>query len=152
MHSSQLFAYKQCSCRNYLRKVSYEFVFTWRLQSDIVERRFSQYTCRWVKVDFLFRLHEVQNTERIGRFLPLLKGEDFWTEEVAICHRTNSTIKCLKCFGLLSLKWFPKSLLLILGIKDNLYQDNSMRKLECSQRAHTSTTRIDLYYLLKKLL
>lgn len=64
-----------------LNKCGYDFVMTGRLQSDPVQRRFSQYRsmsgCR-----FLVSLREVNNSERILACRSSLKGGvHFWNEE-----------------------------------------------------------------------
>ena len=62
-----------------LFKEGYEFVITRRLQSDVVETRFSQYR-QMSGGRFHVGLREVLNSERILRFRALLKiGHDFWT-------------------------------------------------------------------------
>ena len=60
----------------------YEFVMTSRLQSDPVERRFSQYR-QMSGGRFLVSLREVQNSERILACRSLIKEDiDFWKEDL----------------------------------------------------------------------
>ena len=60
----------------------YKFVLTSRLQSDPVERRFSQYR-QMSGGRFLVGLREVQNSERILRCRSLIKADiDFWKEDL----------------------------------------------------------------------
>ena len=69
----------------------YEFVLTRRLQSDVVEKRFSQYR-QMSGGRFLVGLREVKNSERILKFRSLLKvGHDFWREGSSI-HQDEPTI------------------------------------------------------------
>lgn len=60
----------------------YEFVMTSRLQSDPVERRFSQYR-QMSGGRFLVSLREVQNSERILRCRSLIKEDiNFWKDDL----------------------------------------------------------------------
>ena len=59
----------------------YDFVMTIRLQSDPIERRFSQYRQR-SGGSFLVSLREVTNPERIIRCRSLVKADiNFWKED-----------------------------------------------------------------------
>ena len=60
----------------------YLFVLTQRLQSDPIERRFSQYR-QTIERLFLVSLLEVRNTERILSCRSLLKADvDLWQEDL----------------------------------------------------------------------
>ena len=60
----------------------YDFVMTSRLQSDPIERRFSQYT-QMSGGRFLVSLREVTNSERIIRCCSLVKANiNFWKEDL----------------------------------------------------------------------
>ena len=60
----------------------YQFVLTSRLQSDPVERRFSQYR-QMSGGRFLVSLREVQNSERILKCRSLIKADiNFWKEDL----------------------------------------------------------------------
>lgn len=64
-----------------LTTCGYEYVMTARLQSDPVERRFSQYRSM-SGGRFLVSLREVNNSERILACRSLIKeGVYFWNEE-----------------------------------------------------------------------
>ena len=59
----------------------HDFVLTSRLQSDPIERRFSQY-CQMSGEKFLASLREVLNTERILSCYSLIKEDlNFWKED-----------------------------------------------------------------------
>ena len=61
---------------------NYEFVLTSRLQSDPLERRFSQYR-QMSGGRFLVGLREVQNSERILKCRSLIKADiNFWKEDL----------------------------------------------------------------------
>ena len=60
----------------------YDFVMTSRLQSDPIERRFSQYR-QMSGGRFLVSLREVTNSERIIRYRSLVKADiNFWKEDL----------------------------------------------------------------------
>ena len=60
----------------------YDFVMTIRLQSDPIERRFSQYR-QMSGGRFLVSLREVTNSERIIRCRSLVKADiNFWKEDL----------------------------------------------------------------------
>ena len=60
----------------------YDFVMTSRLQSDPIERRFSQYR-QMNGGRFLVSLREVTNSERIIRYRSLVKADiNFWKEDL----------------------------------------------------------------------
>ena len=60
----------------------YDFVMTSRLQSDPIERRFSQYR-QMSGGRFLISLREVKNSERIIRCRSLVKADiNFWKEDL----------------------------------------------------------------------
>ena len=60
----------------------YDFVMTSRLQSDPIERRFSQYR-QMSGGRFLVSLREVTNSERIIRCRSLVKADiNFWKEDL----------------------------------------------------------------------
>ena len=60
----------------------YDFVMTGRLQSDPIERRFSQYR-QMSSGRFLVSLREVTNSERIIRCRSLVKADiNFWKEDL----------------------------------------------------------------------
>ena len=60
----------------------YDYILTARLQSDPIERRFSQYR-QMSGGRFLVSLREVRNTERILSCRSLIKNDiDFWKEDL----------------------------------------------------------------------
>ena len=60
----------------------YDYILTARLQSDPIERRFSQYR-QMSGGRFLVSLREVPNTERIFTCRSLIKNDiDFWKEDL----------------------------------------------------------------------
>ena len=60
----------------------YDYILTARLQSDLIERRFSQYR-QMSGGRFLVSLREVRNTERILSCRSLIKNDiNFWKEDL----------------------------------------------------------------------
>ena len=60
----------------------YDFILTARIQSDPIERHFSQYR-QMIGGRFLFSLREVLNTERILSCYSLVKKDiNFWREKL----------------------------------------------------------------------
>ena len=65
-----------------LLNYGYEYILTARLQSDPIERRFSQYR-QMSGGRFLVSLREVRNTERILSCRSLIKNDiNFWKEDL----------------------------------------------------------------------
>ena len=65
-----------------LLNYGYDYILTARLQSDPIERRFSQYR-QMSGVRFLVSLREVRNTERILSCRSLIKNDiNFWKEDL----------------------------------------------------------------------
>ena len=83
--------YSSCPCCAYRRLTeAYQYVITARLQSDPVERRFSQ--CRRMNGGrFLVNLREFRNSERILICRSLLKENiNFWEEDL-----TSENLECV---------------------------------------------------------
>ena len=82
----------------------YDFVLTSRLQSDPIERRFSQY-CQMSGERFLVSLREVLNTERILSCCSLIKEDlNFWKEDQQPKSNEDESYRrnredLRKCFG-----------------------------------------------------
>ena len=76
----------------------YDFVITSRLQSDPIERRFSQYR-QMSGGRFLVSLREVTNSERIIRCRSLVKaGINFWKEDLG-SDKPSLDFFCSSCFA-----------------------------------------------------
>ena len=91
----------------------YDFVMTSRLQSDPIERRFSQYR-QMSGGRFLVSLREVTNSERIIRCRSLVKADiNFWKEDLGSDKPSLDFLLFLLCLVSMKLKLLNRLLILV---------------------------------------